>query len=188
MKIKYPSFSQDLQNIWKTKDRPICILSLTSSYSIHCLNVRSIQSGHRCNATNRSKKLLYAFPPLLSDMPCASKCKGASNRKMILVTHSCNQFSTSENVHSRAPYFVKSKEHSQTSFRKWTSISNKQCHEISGDVEHFRKNLALSEISKTASHLITGARQESTTTSHKSAWRKWVGWCSGTKFIHFGVI
>ena len=57
-------------------------------------------------------------PPLLSDMPCASKCKGASNRKMILVTHSCNQFSTSENVHSRAPYFVKSKEHSQTSFRK----------------------------------------------------------------------
>ena len=63
MKIKYPSFSQDLQNIWKTKDRPICILSLTSSYSIQCMDVRSIQSGHRCNATNWSKKLLYAFPP-----------------------------------------------------------------------------------------------------------------------------
>ena len=63
MKIKSPSFSQDLQNIWKTKDRPICILSLTSSYSIQCMDVRSIQSRHRCNATNWSKKLLYAFPP-----------------------------------------------------------------------------------------------------------------------------
>ena len=62
-RFKQRDMGQNLQNIWKTKDRPICILSLTSSYSIQCMDVRSIRSGHRCNATNWSKKLLYAFPP-----------------------------------------------------------------------------------------------------------------------------
>lgn len=150
---------------------------------MHGCQIHSVKAQMQCNKL--VKEITVCVSPLLSDMPCASKCKGASNRKMILVTHSCNQFSTSENVHSRAPYFVKTKEHSQTSFRKRTSISNKQCHEVSGDVENFRKNLALSGISKAASHLTTGARQESTTTSHKSAWRKWVGWCSGTKIYPF---
>ena len=45
------------------------------------------------------------------------------------------------------------------SFRERTSISDEQDHDV-GTVENLNKNLALSAISKTTSHLITGASRQ----------------------------
>ena len=42
---------------------------------------------------------------------------------------------------------------------------------------NFSKSLALSGISKAASHLIVG--RVSATASYESAWKEWAGWCSG---------
>ena len=50
---------------------------------------------------------------------------------------------------------------------------------------NFRKNLALSRISKSPSHLIGGAWRESTTASYESAWREWCGWCNGKEINPF---
>ena len=68
------------------------------------------------------------------------------------------------------------------SFRERTSISDEQDHDV-GSVENIKKNLALSAILKTTSHLITGASWESTTSSYESACRKRVEWCS--RIVHY---
>ena len=153
---------------------------------MHGCQIHSVRAQMQCNKL--VKEITVCVSPLLSDMPCASKCKGASNRKMILVTHSCNQFSTSENVHSRAPYFVKTKEHSQTSFRKRTSISNKQCHEVSGDVENFRKNLALSEFQRLLPTLPPELGKSQLRRIINRPGESGLAGVVGQKFIHFGVI
>ena len=115
---------------------------------------------------NWSKKVQYAFSPL-SDKPCTSK--NSCNPDM---AHSTLVSSTSGNVNSGL--LILSKQNSQRSFMERTSISNEQYHEVSV-VGNFRKDLAQSGISKTASHLIARARRESTTTRYESAWGKWVG-------------
>ena len=68
------------------------------------------------------------------------------------------------------------------SFRERTSISDEQDYDV-GSVENIKKNLALSAILKTTSHLITGASWESTISSYESACRKRVEWCS--RIVHY---
>ena len=88
------------------------------------------------------------------------------------MAHSTLVSSTSGNVNSRALYFVKTK-------LKKNNTMKLAMWKISG------KNLALSGISKTASHLIAGVRRESSTASYESAWRKWVRWCSRKEINSF---
>ena len=104
--------------------------------------------------------------------------------KFCWITHSTLLFSTSWNVNSGGPYFVKTKEHSRWSFSKRTSISKEQWHEVS-PVENSRKILSQSGILKTSSHLIAGARWESTTGSYELIWRKGIDWCSGKEINPF---
>ena len=155
------------------------MLSLAPSSAIHDMDARLIQPGRRCNTRKMAKEITVWVSPLLSDKLRASK-SDSCNPNMI---HPTLVFLTSGNVNSRAPYFVKTKEHSQRFFRERTCISNEQYHEFSG-VENVRENLALSEISQTACHLIAGAWQDSTSPSYELAW-KWVGWCSGKEINPF---
>ena len=124
----------------------------------------SVRSQMQCNKIGR-RNYSVRFPHW-SDKLCTAKCKGESNGRNDPckpdMAHSILVSSTSGNINSRAPYFVKTKEHSRRSFRECASINSEQHNEVSG-LENFRKNSTLPGISKTTPHLIAGTRQKSTT-------------------------
>ena len=97
--------------------------------------------------------------------------------KMILITltwHIQEWYPVVANANSQA------NSPSQRSFRQQTSITtfdNKQFNDVKS-VKNSWKTLSLSKISETDLKLFTGARRVSSKTNYKSAWRKWVGWCS----------
>ena len=113
MEIEFPGFSQDLPKIWKTRDRPSCILLLTPSSTIHCMDARPIQSGHRRNAIKSVKGNTVCVSTF-----CLIRCvlqKVESCRKNDSynpdMTHSMMVSSTSGNVNvtSGVSHFVKTK-------------------------------------------------------------------------------
>ena len=130
---------------------------------------------------NLTKKQLYAFP-LISDV--LQKVRVNQTEKMVLVIPTWQTqpwyLQLLEMLKANPLIHTKPKK-SWKSFRERTSISDEQDHEV-GSVENIKKNLALSAISKTTSHLITEASRESTTSSYESAWRKRVEWCSRTVY------
>ena len=63
IEIEFPSFSQDLTNIWKTRDRPICISSLTPNFlnTLHGCQTRSVRAHMQCNKISR-RNYCMCFP------------------------------------------------------------------------------------------------------------------------------
>ena len=63
MEIESPSFSQDLLNIWKTRDIPICISSLIPSFLniLHGCQTRSVRAHMQCNKIGQ-RNYCMCFP------------------------------------------------------------------------------------------------------------------------------
>ena len=108
---------------------------------------------------NWTKKQLYAFP-LIRDV--LQKVRVNQTEKMVLVIPKwqtqpwylqlLEMLKANPVIHTKPNKSLKS-------FRERTSISDEQDHDV-GTVENLNKNLALSAISKTTSHLITGASRQ----------------------------
>ena len=56
----------NLQNIWNAKNRSFCLLSITSTPSIHGVETKSIQYYKRCDAATIDQKSL-CIPTILLD-------------------------------------------------------------------------------------------------------------------------
>ena len=119
-----------------------------------------IQLGDRCNATELLPKGSLRISSILFDKWCTSQCKIGSGRDDLCnsnMAHPAIVSSIIRDVISQIIVTSKTKECSQRSFKKRTCITNQNCHDISG-VENFRKSLALSGMSESASQLIAEAR------------------------------
>lgn len=70
---------------------------------------------------------------------------------------------------------------------EWTSINNEQYHKVCG-MGNPKKTLTLSEISETISHLILGARWETSISSYESIWQSALAVVVENELIHFNAI
>nr|XP_022306049.1 uncharacterized protein LOC111112656 [Crassostrea virginica] len=183
--VRQNNFQSDYEITGVVQNRPICLPSESPTSSIFQLESRPRGNGDQCISALMEGNESLHFPPIQSDRQMFIQNKNGTVRN-------CSHDSTSlasPTMVSSSSRDVNSKTNSSTNFSQSVDFSNRfpassnnkqipasSCMEDLG--EHTRAN----SLSREAATLHSQAWRPGTRAAYKSAWGKWVGWCSVKSF------
>ena len=175
------NFSESLPNKGFSRDRFVCIPSITSDTNLCCMETRSSQSCNRCISTELVTQTPVCFSPILHDSKSSQQnTQGTSPQAHINNPSLDNTSLVSkdfEHVNQESYFAALEKGPSEKSQRGNSSPSPEQDSKTGG-LDGFRARLQEEEISKAASDLISKSRRPNSNANYESSWRKWASWCS----------
>ena len=137
-RVKTPStsISENLSNQRKTRDGYFCFSTVSTTFTVHCMETRSIQSGNGCNAANLVQSIPLRFPTFFNDKQVLKKdSPGPSEKNVDCSSHmavSSMVPNPSENVNRETTSFATPSTSSIEPPGSETSFNNKQNIKISG--------------------------------------------------------
>ena len=164
----------------KTKCRPFCVTPVTSTLTVHVVETGLLLHGSGCPATKMHTYVPLCFSPILANRESFKENpKGQSY---------CNSHYFNMAVATLVPLALENerKKSVLTSSQKHPSHEPSKVksptHRIgklkTSGMVNFNQQMEAEGISEKAAKLITNARSGGTQARYKSAWNKWVSWCT----------
>ena len=175
------SISMHSTEVGHSRDRSVCVKSVSSVTGLHGLETRSLKSSNRCiTTTMEESRSPICFSTIFADRQSSSKSyqgEGYDDINHPKLASTTLVQSNSRYVCSATPTSASASGPSVKSAGPNTSFGSEQNFKIGGLESHW-KSLATEGISERASKLITSARRPGTASNYESSWRKWTSWCS----------
>ena len=176
-----PHFSESLPNKGFSRDRFICIPSITSDTNLCCMETRSSQSCNRCISTELVTQTPLCFSPIFHNSISSQQNTQRKSSQADINNSSLDSTSLVskdfEHVNQESNFAALEKGPSEKSQRGNSSPSSEQDSKTGG-LDGFRARLHEEEISKAASDLISKSRRPNSNANFGSSWRNWASWCS----------
>ena len=182
------NFSESLPNKGFSRDRFVCIPSITSDTNLCCMETRSSQSCNRCISTELVTQTPVCFSPILHDSKSSQQnTQGASPQAHINNPSLDNTSLVSKDFEhvNQESYFAALEKGSSEKSQRGNSYPSSEQDSTTGSLCNFRARLQEEGISKAASDLISRSRGPDSNPNYESVWRKWASWCSRRKIDSF---
>ena len=170
------NFSENLPNKGLSRDRFVCIPSITSDTNLCCMETRSSQSCNRCISTELVTQTPVCFSPILHDSKSSQQNTQGTRFQTDVNNPSLENTSLVskdfEHVNQESCFATLEKRPSKKS-QKGNSPPSSEQDSKTGGLDGFRARLQEEEISKAASDLISRSRRPNSNASYESSWRKW---------------
>ena len=175
------NFSKSLTNKGFSRDRFVCIPSITSDTNLCCMETRSSHSCNRCISIELATQTAVCFSFILHDSKSSQQnTQGTSTQAHINNPSLGNTNLVSkdlEHVNQGSHFAALEKEPSEKSQRGNSSPSSEQDSKTGG-LDGFRARLQEEGISKAATDFISKPpRRPNSNANYESSWRKWASWC-----------
>ena len=175
------NFSESLPNKGFSRDRFVCIPSITSDTNLFCMETRSSQPCNRCISTELVTQTPVCFSPILhhsksSQQNTHGKSSQADSNNPSL--DSTSLVSKGFEHVNQESYFATLEKGPSEKFQRGNSSPNSEQDAKTGGLDGFRARLQEEGISKAASDLTSKSRRPNSNANYEPSWRKWASWCS----------